>query len=134
MDRDVNEDVTLVTLNRDTDTRLKIEAALQKMLSFTNSVKKTERVLLYDESLPTEIIGFLKGLKEPRTISNEKYFRGSERDAVIYIGARHLESFSRAKLLLGIITFCCDPCNRWYSRYTKALIEAEKLNLLRKIG
>ena len=63
---------------------------------------------------------------------DEKYFHGGESNAVIYIGAGHLEAFSRAKLMLGIITFCDNPENKWYERYTYSLDDAVREGILLK--
>ena len=108
-----------------------IMSAVDKMIVLT-AIWSFDSVLLYDGKLPEPVVKFLKSLKKPKRVMDEKYFHGGESNAVIYVGSGHLEAFSRAKLMLGIITYCDSKENMWYVRYTKALAMAVEQKILLK--
>ena len=59
---------------------------------------------MYDGHLPEEILSHIKSLEYPRRKYEERAVHGCEFDHVITISSGYLETFSRAKITLGIIT------------------------------
>ena len=111
----------------------KVKESVQQMLKELDRYSGKEMALLYDSNLPKKIQEYLESVKKPKYNMKEKYFKGSESNAVIYFGTGHLEAFSRAKQMLAIITYCNDPGQLWYQRYNKSLEKAAEEGLLRKL-
>ena len=59
--------------------------------------------MLMKRTLERKMKRNLNNFKKKIIAQDEKCFRGCESSALVYIGSRNLEAFSRAKLELGII-------------------------------
>ena len=88
----------------------RLEKALKEMLSRVRQIGigMNQIRVLFDGRLPKEVVNFLFDHVELKSkkieVQDEKYYHGCEIEAVIYFGSGHLEAFSRAKLLLFIVT------------------------------
>ena len=111
-------------------------AAVNKIISREKMIPQNELKVLYDAKVPKSALSFLKSdddLKNKVTFVNEKDFRGCECTGVIYIGAGHLEAFSRAKQMLAIITYSNNSPHKWYKKYVDVLGKCVEENLLIKL-
>ena len=106
--------------------------------------RKNDLVVLYDSTLPEQLIRQINQLKTPRTeggygwkkIVPWESFVGGECDTVVYVGSGSLEAFSRARLKLMIITVSPreqrgDTVNNFYG-YNAGLRNSVEKNLLEK--
>ena len=114
----------------------KLLAAIKQIISRGKMIPQSELRVLYDGKVSQSILSFLENdddLRNKVKFENEKDFRGCECTGVIYIGAGHLEAFTRAKQMLAIITYCNSPPHKWYKKYVDALGKCVDENLLIKL-
>ena len=57
-------------------------------------------------------------------VLEERLFHGCERNTVVYLGAGHMEAFTRPLVHLFVITWTENHANPWYKAYHDALNDA----------
>ena len=96
--------------------KVSISDAVSSLLS---KGSREDAVLLYDGHLPEEILSHIKTLEYPRRKYEERAIHGREFDHVITISSGYLETLTRAKITLGIITLRME--NSEEKRFPKLL-------------
>ena len=114
----------------------KLLAAIKQIISRGKMIPQSELRVLYDGGVSQSILSFLENdddLRNKVKFENEKDFRGCECTGVIYIGAGHLEAFTRAEQMLAIVTYSNSPPHNWYKKYVDALGKCVDEQLLSKL-
>ena len=111
-------------------TKVKEAVLTVKAEILKRGIKKEDIVVLHDRDINDNQVKAAQdvltnhGNWKSLEVLEERLFHGCERNTVVYLGAGHMEAFTRPLVHLFVITWTENHANPWYKAYHDALNDA----------